>query len=85
MPAKDGGFVQFVANALGMNWKYLHTENVFDEIAGLVPEFKGMSYESLGDLGQPVSDGRVKQAPKKPIYRRSVSIANRNKSKAWEA
>ncbi len=68
--AREGWrLVQFVANALGMNWKYLHTEDVFDEIAELVPEFKGMSYETLGDLGHPVSDGRVARVTQQPIYR----------------
>jgi NADH-quinone oxidoreductase subunit G len=60
-------FVQMVANAMGGNWKYLHTEEIFDEIAKLIPEFNGMSYESIGSLGQPIvsNKGTVKQ----PIYR----------------
>jgi predicted molibdopterin-dependent oxidoreductase YjgC len=58
-----------VANALGANWKYQHTEEIFDEIAKLIPEFHGMSYETIGDLGQPVADGRVTRAVQEPIYR----------------
>ncbi len=68
--AREGWrFVELVANNLGINWKYLHTEEVFDEIAKLIPEFKGMSYESIGTLGQPVADGRLARATQKPIYR----------------
>jgi NADH-quinone oxidoreductase subunit G len=67
--AREGWrFVQFVAKGLGLDWKYLHTENIFDEIAELIPEFKGMSYESLGNLGLPIADGRAKAAPIQPIY-----------------
>jgi NADH-quinone oxidoreductase subunit G len=62
-------FVQMLANALGENWKFHHTEVIFDEIAKLIPEFKGMSYESIGSLGQAVVDGRVARATQKPIYR----------------
>jgi NADH-quinone oxidoreductase subunit G len=68
--AREGWrFVELVANDLGINWKYLRTEEVFDEMAKLIPEFKGMSYESIGSLGQPVADGRVARATQKPIYR----------------
>jgi NADH-quinone oxidoreductase subunit G len=66
--AKEGWrFVQLVAGYLGENWKYLHTEEIFDEITKLIPEFKGMSYDSIDALGQPVASnkGTVKQ----PIYR----------------
>ena len=67
--AREGWrFVELVAKELGLGWNYLHTENLFDEIAELIPAFKGMSYDSLGDLGQPIADGRVKAAPVKPIY-----------------
>ncbi len=67
--------VQLVAGNLGRmsghsdTWKYLHTEEVFDEIAKLVPEFKGMSYETIGSLGQPVADGRAARLTQQPIYR----------------
>ena len=60
--------VELVASKLGENWKYLYTEDIFDEIAKLVPEFKGMSYESIGDLGQPIQDGKTHREVIKPIY-----------------
>ncbi len=67
--AREGWrFVQLVANELGLDWKYLYTEDIFEEIAELVPEFKGMSYDAIGNLGLPVQDGRQKAEPKKPIY-----------------
>ena len=67
--AREGWrFVQLVANELGLDWKYLYTEDIFEEIAELVPEFKGMSYETIGNLGLPIQDGRAKAEPKKPIY-----------------
>lgn len=67
--AREGWrFVQLVANGLGLDWKYLYTEDIFDEIAELVPEFKGMSYDAIGNLGLPIQDGRQKAERKVPIY-----------------
>ena len=60
-------FVQLVANDLGEHWKYLHTEDVFEEVARLVPEFKGMTYETIGRLGQPMAGSRKEVV--QPIYR----------------
>jgi predicted molibdopterin-dependent oxidoreductase YjgC len=65
--AREGWrFVQLVANNLDEHWDNLHSEDVFEEIAKLLPEFKGMSYESLGDLGQPIASKH--EAVKEPIY-----------------
>jgi NADH dehydrogenase/NADH:ubiquinone oxidoreductase subunit G len=60
-------FVQMIANALGENWKYKHTEEIFDEIAKLLPEFHGMSYDSIGDLGQPVAWGSASLPATRPV------------------
>ncbi len=47
--------LQMVANELGQHWNYHYTEDLFEEIAGVIPAFKGMSYESLGELGLPIA------------------------------
>ena len=36
---------------LGSDFGYENTEEVFDDIAAKVPEFAGMSYESIGTHG----------------------------------
>jgi NADH-quinone oxidoreductase subunit G len=43
--------VSAVANLLGGKMKYQSTEKVFDEIAQVIPSFKGLSYAKLGDRG----------------------------------
>ncbi|MDP4200468.1 MAG: 2Fe-2S iron-sulfur cluster-binding protein [Bacteroidota bacterium] len=52
--------VQKIAAELGDHWKYQHTEDIFDEIAATNPEFKGLSYDSLGEMGQPVASNHEK-------------------------
>ena len=43
-----------IAGFLGLHWQYKETEDLFEEIAGAIPEFKGMDYDALGDLGLPL-------------------------------
>jgi NADH-quinone oxidoreductase subunit G len=40
-----------MAKVLGSDFGYENTEEVFDDIAAKVPEFSGMSYESIGTQG----------------------------------
>ncbi|MCX6146398.1 MAG: molybdopterin-dependent oxidoreductase [Candidatus Kapabacteria bacterium] len=42
--------VKDLANAMGANWQYFKSENVFDEIEKTVPAFKGMSYHLLDEF-----------------------------------
>ena len=69
-------FVQMVAHELGLHWRYNHTEEIFDEIAATNPEFKGMSYESLGSLGQPITSkhGMVKEPMYQEVYQTSTEM-----------
>ncbi|SRR5579883_524843 len=66
--------VELVANNMGARWKYLHTEDLFDEIVKMVPDFKGMSYDSIGRLGQPIATkhGEVKEPIYKEVYQEST-------------
>lgn len=41
--------VKDLANAMGANWQYFKSENVFDEIEKNVASFKGMSYHLLDE------------------------------------
>ena len=73
--AREGWhFVQLIANDLGEHWHYLHTEDIFEEVAKLLPEFKGMTYESLGHLGQPIASkhGAVKEPIYQEVYQAST-------------
>ena len=51
-----------MAKAMGFEFNYDTTEDVFDEIASKVPEFSGMSYDSLGYHGLPVNLGETVSA-----------------------
>jgi NADH-quinone oxidoreductase subunit G len=46
-----------IANAMGFEFDYVNTEDVFDEIASKIPEFSGMNYESIGSRGLLVGQG----------------------------
>jgi NADH-quinone oxidoreductase subunit G len=46
------------ARAMGHDFNYSNTEEVFDDIAFKIPEFTGMSYQGIGNKGLPV--GRKK-------------------------
>jgi len=43
-----------IARAMGHDFHYETSEDVFNDIASKIPAFSGMSYESIGSLGQPV-------------------------------
>lgn len=43
-----------VAGALGLKWKYSSAEDVFNELAGVIPAFKGMSFAKIGAQGVPL-------------------------------
>jgi NADH-quinone oxidoreductase subunit G len=43
------------ARAMGNDFGYENTEEVFDDIAFKIPEFIGMSYEAIGSKGLPIS------------------------------
>ena len=49
----DGEIFQAVARALGADWSYRTNEDVFREIARLVPGYEGLSWASLLPLGPP--------------------------------
>ena len=49
----DGEIFQAVARALGARWSYRSTEDVFREIARLVPGYRGISWANLLPLGTP--------------------------------
>jgi NADH-quinone oxidoreductase subunit G len=44
-----------IAKALGSDFGYENTEEVFDDIARNIPAFKGLTYEKIGTLGVPLS------------------------------
>ena len=46
-----------MANAMGFEFDYENTEDVFDEIAAKLPEFSGMSYDTIGSCGLAVGQG----------------------------
>jgi NADH-quinone oxidoreductase subunit G len=62
--------VQAIAKELGVHWHYNHTEDVFVELAGVIPEFKGMDYDTIGDVGLPLAGGDrvVKPALYEEVY-----------------
>ncbi|TMQ63663.1 MAG: NADH-quinone oxidoreductase subunit NuoG [Candidatus Eisenbacteria bacterium] len=65
----DGEIFQAVARALGARWSYRSTEDVFREIARLVPGYRGISWANLLPLGTPwVSEdrGQPRLAPVTP-------------------
>jgi NADH-quinone oxidoreductase subunit G len=41
-----------IAKAFGNDFNYENTSDVFDDIASKIPEFSGMSYESIGTAGE---------------------------------
>lgn len=49
--------LQTLARLMGTTWGFARAEDVFDEIAGSVPDFKGMTYENL-DQYRGISLGR---------------------------
>jgi NADH-quinone oxidoreductase subunit G len=44
-----------IAAAMGTRYKYARAEDVFAEVAGNVPAFRGMSYQRLGNKGLPLT------------------------------
>jgi NADH-quinone oxidoreductase subunit G len=42
-----------IAKALGSDFGYENTEEVFDDIVSKIPAFKGVTYEKIGKLGSP--------------------------------
>jgi predicted molibdopterin-dependent oxidoreductase YjgC len=59
-------FVQMVANELGAHWHWKYTEDAFEELANSIPAFRSMTYETLGEMGQPVAGGT--REVKQPLY-----------------
>jgi NADH-quinone oxidoreductase subunit G len=49
-----------IAHLLGADWKFMNSSDVFEEIAGVYPKFKGMSYELL-DKHQGLLIGKADQ------------------------
>ena len=43
--------ISALGNLLGGKMKYQSAEKVFEEIAQVIPSFKGLSYEKLGERG----------------------------------
>ena len=58
---------QMVASEMGAQFHWKYTEDVFEEIAKHMPEFKGMSYEALAALGLPVAS--MHSTVREPIYK----------------
>tara|TARA_B100001996_G_scaffold228716_1_gene176247 strand:+ start:3492 stop:6335 length:2844 start_codon:yes stop_codon:yes gene_type:complete len=48
---EDWQITQMLANALGYPMNYKHASEIMDEIAQLTPQFKGVNYEKLDELG----------------------------------
>jgi NADH-quinone oxidoreductase subunit G len=46
-----------LADCLGARWTFPDEKSVFEALAATEAPFAGMSYASIGDLGQPVADG----------------------------
>lgn len=56
--------ISVLANTLGGKMKYQMAEDVFNEIANSVDEFKGLDYDVIGDLGAMLSLKETQQAVK---------------------
>jgi len=52
-----------LGNALGLKWKYASGRDVFDEITGKIPAFKGLTYHSIERFGAPVKAPASKPVP----------------------
>ena len=42
---------QMIANKLGLDWNYKNSEEIFNEMVQCTPQYGGMSYERLGNIG----------------------------------
>ena len=43
--------LQLVANSLGAKYNFTTTEEVFNEMASIIPSFKNLTYLKIGKLG----------------------------------
>lgn len=43
--------ISSLSNVLGSKWRYQMAEDVFNEMTNSLPEFKGLDYDIIGDLG----------------------------------
>jgi len=62
----DWEIVQLVANALGLDWHYMHPSEIMDEIAALTPTFARVSYAALdedGSLQWPATEAQPAGTP----------------------
>ncbi len=51
-----------IAAAMGTRYRYGSAEDIFAEIAGSIPSFRGMSYMKLGNKGLPLHESKTVQA-----------------------
>jgi NADH-quinone oxidoreductase subunit G len=55
--------VASIANSMGTKYKYTTAEDVFNEIAAVLPAFKGMSYRKIGNRGMMLKTAREVPTP----------------------
>lgn len=63
---EDWQVTQALANALGLDWNYIHASQIMDEISRLTPTFAGVNFEALdehGSLQWPVNDKTPEGSP----------------------
>jgi len=63
---EDWQITQLLAQAMGLDWNYIHPRQIMDEIARLTPSFSGVSFERLdacGSLQWPVNEAFPDGAP----------------------
>ena len=48
---EDWEVTQALANALGLEWSYMHASDILDEVARLTPSFAGVSWTRLEECG----------------------------------
>ena len=52
-----------IASLMGARFRYSHAEDVFNEIAGTIEAFKGMTYRKIGSRGVPLKATKEANVP----------------------
>jgi formate dehydrogenase major subunit len=63
---EDWEVTQRLAQAMGLDWNYIHPSEIMDEVARLTPSFAGVSFERLDEAGSlqwPVNDAAPDGSP----------------------
>ena len=65
--APDWMILDHLVTHLGKNWAYVDTEGILEEITEVVPIYKGLTWEALGDQGLQWDASAVRP---RPVYRK---------------